>query len=185
MQKIDREKFFDSYRDSFGPLLQGQVDGLETILAELETDHHMTDLRWCAYALATVKRECGDEWRPVKEYGRGKGLEYGKPDPVTGKVYYGRGYVQLTWKGNYKAMGRVFNIDLVNQPDLALNPHTAYRIMSYGMRHGTFTGVGLSRYIHGEICDYLNARRIINGTDVAEKIAGYAEKIEAALRAGA
>jgi putative chitinase len=184
MQAINREKFFDSYRDSFGPLNQSQVDGLESILDAMEADKHMTDLRHCAYALATVKRECGDEWKPVKEYSRGKGRDYGKVDPKTGKVYYGRGYVQLTWKGNYAAMGKVYNIDLVNNPDLALDPEIAYKIMSYGMRHGTFTGVGLSRYIHGEICDYINARRVINGTDVAEMIAGYAEKIEAALRAG-
>lgn len=182
MQAIDRTKFFDSYRDSFGPLNQSQVDGLEVLLAALEADPHVTDLRWAAYMLATVKRECGDEWRPIKEYGRGKGLKYGNPDPVTGKVYYGRGYVQLTWKGNYATMGRVFNLDLVNNPDLVLDPDVAYKIMSYGMRHGSFTGVGLKRYIHDDICDYVNARRIINGTDVAHKIAGYAEKLEAALR---
>lgn len=185
MQKVNREQFFNSYRDSFGPLKQGQVDSLEIILSAMEADTNLTDLRHAAYMLATVKRECGDEWKPVKEYGRGKGMKYGNPDPVTGKVYFGRGYVQLTWKDNYAAMGRVFNLDLVNNPDLALDASVAYKIMSYGMRHGTFTGVGLNRYIHSEICDYLNARRVINGTDVAEKIAGYSEKLEAALRAGA
>ena len=30
--------------------------------------------------------------------------------------------------------------------------------------------------------DYVNARRIINGTDVADRIAGYATKLEAMLR---
>lgn len=181
MQAIDRKKFFDIYRNAFGPLNQPQVDGLNALLASLEADPMITDLRHAAYMLATVKRECGDEWVPVKEYGRGKGLKYGKPDPSTGKTYYGRGFVQLTWKDNYAAMGKVYNLNLVANPDLVLDPAIAYKIMSYGMRHGTFTGVGLSRYIHGEICDYVNARKVINGLDVAEKIAGYAEKLEVIL----
>lgn len=185
MQKIDREKFFDAYRESFGSLEQGAVDGIESLLASLEADEKVTDLRHAAYMLATARHETAKTFQPIKEYGRGEGLKYGKPDPVTGKTYYGRGYVQLTWKDNYAAMGKVYNLDLVNNPNLALDPAIAYKIMSYGMRYGTFTGVGLSRYIHGEICDYQNARRIINGTDCAEKIAAYAEKLEAALTAAA
>lgn len=183
MQPIDRKKFFDSYRDAFGALTQPQVDGIEQLLAFMEADSTLIDLRHGAYELATVKRECGDEWHPVREYSRGRHMEYGNPDSVTGQTYYGRGYVQITWKANYAAMGKALSLDLVNNPDLALVPANAYQIMSYGMRHGAFTGVGLSRYIHDAVCDYTGARKIINGTDHAEMIAGYAVKIEAALRA--
>jgi hypothetical protein len=59
----------------------------------------------------------------------------------------------------------------------------AYKIMSLGMRQGSFTGVGLSKYINADKCDYVNARRIINGTDKAQTIAGYATKFESILRA--
>lgn len=38
MQKIDREKFFDAYRESFGSLEQGAVDGIESLLASLEAE---------------------------------------------------------------------------------------------------------------------------------------------------
>ena len=38
-----------------------------------------------------------------------------------------------------------------------------------------------SDYIYGNTCDYVNARRIVNGTDRAETIAGYAEKFQSAL----
>jgi hypothetical protein len=34
--------------------------------------------------------------QPIEEYGKGRGMPYGKPDPTTGQVYYGRGFVQLT-----------------------------------------------------------------------------------------
>jgi hypothetical protein len=78
-------------------------------------------------------------------------------------------------------MGEVCGVDLYRQPDLAMEPAIAYRIMSYGMRNGSFTGVGLAHYISGEKCDFLNARRIINGTDCADRIAGYAVKILDAL----
>ena len=67
-------------------------------------------------------------------------------------------------------------------PQNALLIDTAYQIMSYGMQHGTFTGKKLADYINGTTCDYVNARRIINGTDQASLIAGYAAAIEYLLR---
>jgi putative chitinase len=79
-------------------------------------------------------------------------------------------------------MSQVVGRDLVNHPELALDPKIAYRIMSDGMRHGSFTGKKLSDYIHGTTADYYGARRIINGTDRAELIAGYASKLEAILK---
>jgi hypothetical protein len=70
---------------------------------------------------------------------------------------------------------------LVVNPDLTLQPTVAYRIMSLGMRNGYFTGKKLSDFINQNSCDYINARRIINSTDQAQKIAGYASNIEHVL----
>jgi hypothetical protein len=58
----------------------------------------------------------------------------------------------------------------------------AYRIMSVGMIQGLFTGAKLADFVDGERCDYRNARRIVNGLDRAELIAGYARTLEAILR---
>ena len=87
----------------------------------------------------------------------------------------------LAW---YAKLGELLGIAdaLVKSPLLALDPGIAYRIMSVGMRRGAFTGRKLSHYINAQGCDYINARRIINGTDCAEKIAGYAAVFEAILR---
>ena len=52
------------------------------------------------------------------------------------------------------------------------------------MADGDFTGKSLSNYISAGKCDYVEARRIVNGTDRAHKIAGYAAEFEVALRAG-
>lgn len=179
--KFDSDKFLFLYQNEYGGLSQPKKDGLLFLLGKISADENITDIRQAAYMLATVKHECAGTWQPIAEYGKGTGKKYGLPDAETGKTYYGRGYVQLTWKENYASMGKVLGVDLVNNPDMAMNAGTAYDIMSYGMRKGSFTGKKLSMYIHDSDCDYINARRIINGTDCAEKIAGYASKIEYCL----
>ncbi|HLQ52492.1 MAG TPA: hypothetical protein VK129_13395 [Terriglobales bacterium] len=165
--------------------------GLSALLGFLAEDPDVADVRWAAYMLATVRRECANEWVPLEEFGKGKGHAYGVPVTVTApdgttftNTYYGRGYVQLTWKLNYARMSNALgmNNDLLFHPEHALEPQTSYKIMSFGMRNGSFTGKGLHTYIHDSTCDYLNARRIINGLDQAPLIAGYANKIENILR---
>lgn len=180
--KIDKDKFLFLYQNEYGTLNLSQHAGLALILDSLESDIDINDIRWAAYMLATVKWECGGTWKPIAEFDKGTGKKYGLPDKDTGKVYYGRGYVQLTWKENYAAMGRVFGLDFANEPDLVMRPEVAYQIMSYGMRKGSFTGVKLAMYIHDDVCDYLHGRKIINGMDKADLIAGFAVKIEAMLK---
>lgn len=188
--KIDRQKFMDAYEAAFGTPKPDAQAGLDALLAAAEADQDITDIRWLAYILATVKHECANTWRPIEEYGKGQGHKYGVAVTVTdaqGKsytnVYYGRGYVQLTWKDNYQAMGTALKNRLVYEPALALQAEVAYQIMSLGMRKGSFTGKKLGDYINAAGCDYTNARKIINGLDQADRIAGYATKLEAALRA--
>lgn len=47
-----------------------------------------------------------------------------------GAKYYGRGYVQITWKNNYINYGDSIGQDLVNNPDLALDPEVAASILA-------------------------------------------------------
>lgn len=182
---LNRETFFARARASlFGNvLLQGQVDGLGAILDQWHARKgEGGDLRWLAYMLATTLHETARTMQPIEEYGRGHGLPYGAPDPASGLVYYGRGYVQLTWRRNYEVLGRLLDVDLLGHPDRALEPAVAADIMFAGMERGLFTGVGLPRYFNEQTDDPVNARRIINGTDKAPTIAGYHEAFLAALR---
>lgn len=169
---IDRNRFFDAVReDPFGgTLTQGQVDGMNSILDEWGW-RHQTDLRWLAYMLATTKWETAHSMQPIEEYGQGRGHQYGRADEVTGKTYYGRGYVQLTHKYNYQRMSLITGVDLVNKPELALDPAVAATILFEGMKRGSFTGVGLGNFFNDTTDDPINARRIINGTDHAEDVA--------------
>jgi hypothetical protein len=135
--------------------------------------------------LATAFHETDRTMQPIREYGRGRGKRYGKPGPHGGQAGYGRGYVQLTWPDNYARADRELQLGgaLIANYDLAMDAGIAYRILSRGMLEGWFTGKRLADYIQGSRCDYLNARRIVNGTDRAATIAGYARAFEAILSA--
>ena len=167
-----------------GKMTSTQTDGLAGILAEWEAAHAQQNLCWLAYALATTHHETAQTFRPIEEYGKGKGRPYGKPVPSpNGPVYFGRGFVQLTWIDNYRKLGARIGVDLVAHPELALDPANATKILFAGMIEGLFSGKRLSDYFHDETADWSGARHIINGTDKADLIAGYGKAFLACLQA--
>lgn len=189
MFEIDHGKFLAAYTREFGPPTTKARMGIDALLTLVDADTALTDIRWAAYLLATIKHETEDTWLPLDEPGKGAGRRYGEPVTVTDPqgrrythVYYGRGYVLLTWKYNYEAVGRALQNRLLYEPDLALEPGVAYAALSLSMRRGMITGRGLRHYITGDKADYVNARKIVNGLDQAERIAGYATRLEAILR---
>lgn len=175
--------FFDSIRASLfdGAISQTQVNGVTAIMSAWAVQGD-GELRHLAYVLATALRETASTMQPIREYGKGKDHPYGRID-ATGKAPYGRGYVQLTWGDNYRKADAKLGLDgrLAKDYDLALDPTIAAGILIQGMLEGWFTGKKLSDYTN----DFVNARRIINGTDKAALIAGYANKFLAALTADA
>lgn len=188
---ISSQTFLLNYDRQFAQLNGAARAGLVELVDFINADMEMLDVGWAAYMLATVKHECAERWKPIEEFGKGAGRAYGNPVTVTDSegnkhtnTYYGRGYVQLTWRDNYARMGRALGLgeELVIRPELALDPATSYAIMSYGMRNGSFTGSRLSDHINQHKCDYPKARKIINGLDQHTKIAGYAVNIEMLLR---
>ena len=58
------------------------------------------------------------------ELGKGRGRKYGVPSGPYGKIYYGRGPIQITWESNYKKIAQeIFpkmglNADIWADPDL-------------------------------------------------------------------
>ena len=174
---MSRTEFYAAARPIFGGALsQKQVDGIEALLAATEglpVSHR-------AYLLASAKHETAYTMQPIAEYGKGKGKPYGKPGRY-GQAQYGRGYVQLTWDDNYaradKALG--LNGALLKDFNLAMQPTIAAKILVRGCSEGWFTSKKLSDYLPG---DYRGARRVVNGLDKADLIAGYAREFEAALR---
>jgi hypothetical protein len=189
---IDRKKFFDGVRAEMfhGTLNEAQVDSMSAILDEYEK-RNLTDLRWLAYMFGTVYRECGSNMAPVRETfatsdaqarQRLAGAAYAKTDVITGQSYYGRGLVQLTHKGNYAVQGKRLGIDLVNNPDRALEPHLAADIMFHGMINGDFTGKKLADFFNSRSEDWFNARTIINAHDHADEVADVSRRFFAKLQ---
>lgn len=169
-----------------GPTLTDkEVGGCQAIVAACRG----WQAAWVAYALATAFHETAGTMQPIREYGRGKGRKYGVAGKH-GQVAYGRGYVQLTWDGNYQRADDelVLGGRLTRDYDLALDPAIAAQIMVRGMAEGWFTAKKLADYLApdklGNRAQFKEARRIINGTDKADLIAGYALSFQDALAAG-
>jgi putative chitinase len=183
---IDRIAYFDQVRQTLfgGAMTQEQVDGQGVILGLWDaeaTGTPMSDPRWLAYILATTYVETDKKMWPIEEYGKGQGKDYGT-------VFYGRGYVQLTWEENYNrasaALSLIDDRDLVAHPQLALDSLIAARIMFRGMAEGWFTGKKLGDYFDAETDDPIGAREIINGHDRDAEIASYHAEFLDALKAG-
>lgn len=165
---MDRKKFFDSIRSEFGKLTKSQVDGLSRICDEAQI--RGTPLRHLAYILATAKHETADKYQPIREMGGEKYLR--------SKRYYpwvGEGLVQVTWEENHRKFGATAPGQMMTWP-------IALRAIFDGMTKGMFTGKKMSDYLSSDFPDYRGARRIVNGTDKAALIAGYAVTFQTALR---
>lgn len=128
-----------------------------------------------AYVLATVQWETAQTFKPVKE-AFWKDEEWRRAKLAQYFPFYGRGYVQLTWKNNYRKYSNILGVDLVSNPDLALKHEIALFILVHGFKCGTFTGKKITDYINKNSADFINARRCINGMDHAEDIAKIADK---------
>ena len=195
----DDTAFFRTVRTKLGALSTGQVNGFNTLLLACQG----APLSYAAYMLATAWHETAKTMQPIKEMG---GPSYytrmydvggdrpkfcianGNTCAGDGARYYGRGYVQLTWKSNYAKAGAKLGVDLVGNPDLAMNASLAARIMREGMTGGWFSGKRLSDYLPASGTatrqQYMDARRIINGTDRADLVEDYAQVFEKALLDG-
>lgn len=190
--------FFDVARSAtpLGPTLdQGEVDGCTAILAASVGWR----LSWTAYAIATAYHETAGTMQPIKEYGshsyftrrydiKGEkpalARQLGNTEPGDGARFAGRGYVQLTGRRNYAAMAQLTGADLLGFPDMAMDQKIAARILRSGMEGGLFTGKSLGDYLPDGTASrqqFLAARRIINGSDKAMSIAGYALQFQNAL----
>lgn len=175
--------FFVGVRKVTGMLDQAQVDIINRLIVAAAE----WGAGWLAYGLATAWHEA--RMKPIEEWGRGKGLPYGKPGRNGGQVPYGRGLVQLTHDDNYERADRELGLKgaLTRNYEMALDHATAVSIMVEGMTEGWFTGKKLADYIGtglGLLPEFMAARRIINGNDRAALIGGYAVRFQDALIAG-
>ncbi|MGV8936016.1 MAG: hypothetical protein ACOH2J_02775 [Allorhizobium sp.] len=185
-----------------GRLSAGQVGGMAAILAHWRTLAVECDRRHLAYMLATTFHETGRRMQPVRETGASSDAAairildkafaegrlkqirapYWRRD-VDGRSWLGRGLVQITHKRNYEKLSAATGIDLVSDPACAMEMEMAVKILFVGMEQGLFTGVRLGNVFGATTEDWVGARRIINGRDRADLVAGYGRAFFAALSA--
>jgi predicted chitinase len=113
-------------------------------------------------ALATVRVEVGRDFKSKKEFSSGEQYEgtttLGNTQPGDGAKYKGRGFIQLTGRYNYTSYGNKLGIDLVNNPDLALETEIAGKIFALYFKEKNVQ----------EACDsgdWLTARKKVNGVN--------------------
>lgn len=163
------------------------------LLDKLDESQMITRLSEYAYILATIKHETADTFAPIEEaywikpeskrIAVLKNMYKGRSSIIhpSGKLYTGRGYVQLTHFDNYIKMStyvkeKFHEIDIAEEPEKACEPEIAWIVLEAGMSKGLFTGKKLPDYFTDDRTDFRNARKIINGLDRAELIKGYAER---------
>jgi len=83
---------------------------------------------------------------PIEEIGKGGG-RHGN--------YFGRGFVQLTWKENYEACGKALKMDLVGNPKLALSPEVAAKALVWFFKTNKIPAYAAKG-------DFDNVRSIVN-----------------------
>lgn len=169
---MNRHEFFERIRrEPFGgSMTQEQVDGVNKILDYRDAKYPLMLDAQLAYLLATVFHETARTMQPITEQGSRVYLRSRAYWP-----WIGRGLVQITHEYNFRKFG-------ILNPEDALKWPVALDIAFRGMVKGMFTGRKLSQYIDANYCDYINARRIINGTDRAVLVAGYAESFRDAFK---
>jgi hypothetical protein len=154
---------------------------IKGIISQFNRIHSRTpipkSLEVLAYILGTAEHESA-RFSTMKEFG-GERKWYAP--------YYGRGYVQLTHRGNYQKYNTKLHTaglltssqNIVSNPNLLLQDSDAMRLCSAfvivdGMLNGVFTGASVLRYINAKGINYVGARAVVNGSDRASLIAGYA-----------
>ena len=162
---------FDRQRESVLPELAVKVMGCEIGQARTGLPYITNSLakrnilnRSCLIAaLATIKVETGG-FSPISEYGgdayfldmyEGR-RDLGNSEYGDGILYKGRGFVQITGRANYEYYGRKLNLNLVENPDLALHPEAASEILAE-----YFLDLLVSQAANAD--DWEKVRRLVNG----------------------
>jgi len=175
-----------------------QVAGMENLLNVWDKFFSGDSDFLLAYDLGTAFHETAATMQPIVERGPVSYFDKYEPGTKLGKIlgnvlkgdgyrFRGEGHVQNTGRNNArKATLRInelfkLGIDLVANPEKRGDPFISAISLFLGNKEGWWTGKDLLDYIDGiaegdkeDLREFVNARRVVNGTDKANKIGGHA-----------
>ena len=147
--------------NSLGGFLEDLKNYLPEVIEALYTFGILTRLTLIA-AIATIRVETGG-FKPITEYGPESYFKQydgrvalGNTKPGDGYKYRGRGFIQITGRYNYTKYGERFGVDLINNPDLALDPTISAKILA-----AYFVDRGVAQAANAQ--DWRGVRRLVNG----------------------
>ncbi|MEL7495866.1 MAG: DUF4231 domain-containing protein [Cyanobacteria bacterium J06554_11] len=151
--------------DEVADILQCPLSDCETYLPgilDALAAYAILDKQVLIGLLATVRIETGG-LKPVHEWGgesywsRYEGRQdLGNVNAGDGIKYHGRGYIQLTGRSNYRTYGKKLNVDLENNPDLAMDPKVSAQVLAcYFKERGVATAARAG--------DWRRVRKLVNG----------------------
>jgi len=185
---INRQKFHDGYRATWGSLRASQVMAIEHLLTKFDASVLFDRLSKIACTFGNIKTETGDLYTPCREgnylhgdfasqlrqlynyyssHNRGA-LKTIFPNGLDEIInFIGRGEVQTTHDYNYmkffKAIKYQFGVDIMKEPDKMMDDDISFMVMELGLnvREYSYTGKILSDYFNDNTEDYSLEKRFI------------------------
>lgn len=133
------------------------------VYAAMDKHQVASELSQCGM-IATITVEC-PPWKPISEWGEHPEYDTGRKAKRLGNTpekdgdgqkYEGRGFIQLTGRANYEGFGLHLGIDLLRDPDAALEPHIAAEI-------ATLYWKWKRCYKAAEAQEWQKVRKLVNG----------------------
>lgn len=103
------------------------VNAYWPLILQALADRNQHSARSLAGALGTIAIETASTFEPLHEYGTPADWA----GYSGGSDYAGRGFIQLTHDYNYQAAGQAIGVDLLNDPDLAMEPEIAAKVFAW------------------------------------------------------
>jgi predicted chitinase len=129
------------------------------VISQALAEHGVTQRQAVIAALATIDVETG-RFEPIPEYASGWAYEgrrdLGNTQPGDGPRYKGRGFIQITGRANYRHYGQLLGLPLEANPDLALDPSVAAKILALYFKQ---RGIPAK----AQAGDWQGVRRAVNG----------------------
>ena len=154
---MTKEKFMRFYTGTVNE--KAASDAYDAIIAALKAENIESPLTIVG-ALATVRVEVGKAFVPIMEEASGNSyegrLDLGNFLPGDGVKYKGRGLIQLTGRKNYTKYAERFKVDLICNPNLALDLTTSAKILAAYFKDNKI-------HFFCDIKDWVKVRKLVNG----------------------